>query len=126
MQVSISNYGATIVSWITPDRNGQKRNIVLGFDSLSGYLAPPPYFGATIGRYGNRIANARFKIGTKQYTLAANNGKNHLHGGIKGFDKVVWNTDAMIGLIPKENRIYLYQQRRRGRVSREFKSACDL
>lgn len=88
--VKICNYGATVTSWITPDKNGNKSSIVLGFDSLSGYLAKPPFFGATIGRYGNRIAKGSFKIDTATYTLAKNNGENHLHGGDKGFDKVVW------------------------------------
>lgn len=91
VQVKISNYGATVTSWITPDRNDVKSNIVLGFDSLSGYLSKPPYFGATIGRYGNRIAGGSFKIDTTLYTLAKNNGPNHLHGGIKGFDKSIWD-----------------------------------
>lgn len=91
VEVKITNYGGTVTSWITPDKNGNKSNIVLGFDSLSGYLAKPPYFGALIGRYGNRIANATFKIDTSTYKLAANNGKNHLHGGEKGYDKVVWD-----------------------------------
>lgn len=90
VSISITNYGGTITSWMVPDKQGNKSNIVLGFDSLSGYLAKPPYFGATIGRYANRIGNARFRIDTTAYQLAANNGANHLHGGIKGFDKVVW------------------------------------
>ena len=90
-QVKISNYGGTVTSWVTPDKSGNKSNIVLGFDSLSGYLAKPPYFGATIGRYGNRIGKGKFKIDTATYTLATNNDKNHLHGGNKGFDKVVWD-----------------------------------
>jgi len=91
VQVKISNYGGTVTSWITPDKNGNKSSIVLGFDSLSGYLAKPPYFGATIGRYGNRIGKGIFKIDTATYTLAQNNNGNHLHGGNKGFDKVVWD-----------------------------------
>ncbi len=90
-EVKISTYGATVTSWIVADNRQGKSNIVLGFDSLSGYMAKPPYFGATIGRYGNRIANAKFKIDTTTYQLAANNGKNHLHGGNKGYDKVVWD-----------------------------------
>jgi len=90
VEVKISNYGATVTSWVAPDKKGDKSSIVLGFDSLAGYLAKPPYFGATVGRYGNRIANGKFKIDGNGYTLATNNGKNHLHGGLKGFDKVVW------------------------------------
>ncbi|HXB44783.1 MAG TPA: aldose epimerase family protein [Puia sp.] len=89
-QVKISDYGGTITSWIVPDKKGNLGSIVLGFDSLSGYLAKPPYFGATIGRYGNRIANGKFKIGKDTYSLAKNHGNNSLHGGLKGFDKVVW------------------------------------
>ena len=91
VQVKISNYGGTVTSWVTPDKKGNNSNIVLGFDSLNGYLAKPPYFGALIGRYGNRIGNATFKIDTTTYKLAANNGVNHLHGGEKGYDKVVWD-----------------------------------
>ena len=90
-EVKITNYGGTIISWVTADKNGKKSNIVLGFDSLSGYLAKPPYFGALVGRYGNRIAGAQFKIDGATYKLAANNGPNSLHGGLKGFDKVVWD-----------------------------------
>jgi aldose 1-epimerase len=91
VQVKITNYGGIVTSWVVPDKNGANSSIVLGFDSLSGYLAKPPYFGALVGRYGNRIANGKFKIGDTTYTLATNNGKNHLHGGIKGFDKSVWD-----------------------------------
>jgi aldose 1-epimerase len=91
VEVKITNYGGTVTSWITPDKKGNRSNIVLGFDSLGGYLAKPPYFGALIGRYGNRIGKATFKIDTTTYKLAANNGVNHLHGGEKGYDKVVWD-----------------------------------
>jgi aldose 1-epimerase len=90
VQVTITNYGGTVTSWLAPDRNGNKGNIVLGFDKLQGYLDKPPYFGALVGRYGNRIANGRFTLNGQTYKLATNNGKNALHGGLKGFDKVVW------------------------------------
>ena len=95
VEVKITNYGGIITSWLAPDKNGKLGNIALGFDSLSGYQAPPPYFGAIIGRYGNRIGKGTFTIDTNTYTLAKNNGENHLHGGNKGFDKVVW--DAVPG-----------------------------
>lgn len=91
VQVKITTYGGIVTSWVTPDKNGNKSSVVLGFDSLSGYLAKPPYFGAVIGRYGNRIAKGTFKIDTATYQLATNNGENHLHGGEKGYDKVVWD-----------------------------------
>ena len=94
VQVKISNYGATVTSWVSPDKNNKPSSIVLGFDSLSGYLAKPPYFGAVVGRYGNRIAKGKFKIDTAQYTLATNNGPNALHGGLKGFDKQVWDAST--------------------------------
>jgi aldose 1-epimerase len=92
MEVKITNYGGIVTSWKAPDRQGNMANIVVGFDSLAPYLAKPapPYFGALIGRYGNRIGNATFMLDGVQYKLAANNGINHLHGGNKGFDKVVW------------------------------------
>lgn len=106
-QVKISNYGGTITSWVVADKNGGKSNIVLGFDSLSGYLAKPPYFGATIGRYGNRIAAAKFTLDGQNYTLAANNGKNTLHGGNKGFDKVVWDAAPATDGTPSLTLSYL-------------------
>ena len=98
VQVKITNYGGVVTSWTVPDKNGGTSNIVLGFNDLQGYLNKPPYFGALVGRYGNRIGNAQFKVDGQTYKLAANNGKNSLHGGLKGFDKQVWDatpaTDA--------------------------------
>jgi aldose 1-epimerase len=90
LRARIMNYGAILVSLEVPDRHGKLDDITLGFDNLQGYLGQHPYFGATVGRYANRIGNARFVLDGVEYKLAANNGPNHLHGGIKGFDKVVW------------------------------------
>jgi aldose 1-epimerase len=84
------NYGAIVVSLETPDRDGKLANINVGFPTLDGYLQRHPYFGATVGRYGNRIAKGKFKLDDKEYELATNNGPNHLHGGKKGFDALVW------------------------------------
>lgn len=91
VEVRVITYGAIIVSLETPDRAGHFADVVLGYDQLGGYLDNPPYFGAIVGRYGNRIAKATFSLDGHTYSLAANNGPNHLHGGLKGFDKVVWN-----------------------------------
>jgi aldose 1-epimerase len=90
MEVRITTYGATIVSIKVPDRRGRFDDVVTGFDTLEGYLTRSRFFGAIAGRYANRIANARFTLDGRTYTLAANNGRNHLHGGRVGFDKVVW------------------------------------
>jgi aldose 1-epimerase len=90
MQVSIASYGATIVSIRVPDRDGQFADVVHGFDSLDGYLGKEPFFGATIGRFGNRIARGKFSLDGHEYSLTINNGVNHLHGGTNGFDKRVW------------------------------------
>src|SRR6185295_8678086 len=84
-------YGAIVVSIRTPDRNGRLEDIALGFDDLEGYLTRSRFFGAVVGRYGNRIANGKFTLDGTEYTLAVNNGPNHLHGGVQGFDKVVWD-----------------------------------
>jgi aldose 1-epimerase len=97
VQVTITNYGGIVTSWMVPDKNDKLSNIVVGFDSLQPYLQKPPYFGALIGRYGNRIGNARFTLDGKTYELAANDGKNHLHGGNKGYDKVVWDATPKEG-----------------------------
>ena len=94
VEIRAMTYGATIVSLRTPDRSGQLGDIVLGYPTLAGYLAQSPYFGAVVGRYGNRIAKGRFSLDGKAYQLATNNGPNHLHGGIKGFDKVVWSAES--------------------------------
>jgi len=90
VEAAITTYGGIVVSLKTPDRAGLSSDVVLGFDSLDGYLKGHPYFGALIGRYGNRIAKGRFKLNGVEYKLAVNNGENHLHGGIQGFDKAVW------------------------------------
>jgi aldose 1-epimerase len=90
LEVAITNYGGAVVSIKAPDRNGNLADVVLGFDTLDGYLKEHPYFGSLIGRYGNRIGKGRFTLNGVAYVLARNNGENHLHGGLKGFDKVVW------------------------------------
>ena len=90
VRVAITNYGGIVVSLFTPDRNGNLGDIVLGFERLEDYLKGHPYFGAIIGRYGNRIAKGRFTLDGVEYKLAQNNGENHLHGGLVGFDKKVW------------------------------------
>lgn len=90
MEAAVTTFGAILVSLKTPDRAGKFTDIVLGFDSLDGYLAENPHFGSVVGRYGNRIAKGRFMLNGKEYVLAKNNGENHLHGGIRGFDRVVW------------------------------------
>ncbi len=93
MEARITNYGGIVVSLIVPDRAGKGADVVLGFDSLSSYIKDSPYFGALVGRYANRIGRGRFELNGAKYTLATNNGVNHLHGGLKGFDKVVWSVD---------------------------------
>jgi aldose 1-epimerase len=92
VEIQAINYGAIITSLKVPDRSGKVADVVLGFDRPEQYWAdpPPPYFGAIVGRYGNRIAKGQFAIGGKTYKLATNNGPNHLHGGNRGFDKVYW------------------------------------
>ena len=106
--ISIMTYGATVTSIKTPDRNGKFADIALGFDSIDGYLGKIPYFGAVVGRYGNRIAKGRFKLDGHDYKLAINNGPNSLHGGLKGFDKVVWTArDASTATTPAVELTYL-------------------
>ncbi|MGE5604813.1 MAG: aldose epimerase family protein [Bacteroidota bacterium] len=95
MTVKIITYGGIITSILTPDQNGNTDDVVLGFNSLEDYLGGHPYFGALIGRYGNRIAKGKFILNGKEYRLAVNDGKNHLHGGLVGFDKVVWDAEEL-------------------------------
>lgn len=97
MEVKITNYGGIITHWTAPDKNGQWGDVVLGYDSLADYVKESPFFGALVGRYGNRIAKAQFTLEGKTYTLAANNGPNSLHGGKQGFDKVIWNAEILEG-----------------------------
>ena len=106
-EVKITNYGGRVTSFVTADKNNNRSDIVVGFDSLQPYLQKPPYFGALIGRYGNRIGDAKFTLDGTTYKLAANNGKNHLHGGIKGFDKVVWDASTVADSVPSLTLKYL-------------------
>jgi aldose 1-epimerase len=104
IRARILTYGGIIQSLETPDRTGKLGDVVLGFDDMPGYVKSSPYFGAIVGRYGNRIARGKFTLDGKTYTLAINNGPNALHGGIKGFDKVVWaaqpfSNDSSVGLV---------------------------
>lgn len=99
VEVKITNYGGIITSINTPDINNNSKNIILGFDSLDAYtskdyLASYPYFGAIIGRVANRISNGKFELDAKQYSVAKNNDNNHLHGGLIGFDRVIWDAKS--------------------------------
>lgn len=97
LEAAITNYGGIVVSLMVPDKNGKPGDVVLGYDNLNDYIGSTPYFGALIGRYGNRIAKGRFTIDGVQYQLAQNNDSNSLHGGRKGFDKVVWQAEKVDG-----------------------------
>jgi len=94
-EARIMTYGGVVVSLKVPDRSGALGDVVAGFDNLEGYLTPPPYFGAIIGRYGNRIGGGQFSLGGVAYTLAKNDGANHLHGDFRGFDKRVWSAKQL-------------------------------
>ncbi|MEI8293383.1 MAG: aldose epimerase family protein [bacterium] len=100
MQVSLSNYGAMVVDLLVPDRKGQLADVSLGFDTLKPYFTKSPYFGCIAGRYANRIAEGKFTLDGKTYQLATNDGPNHLHGGVKGFDKKVWSAEVVRGANP--------------------------
>ena len=93
VEMTVLTYGGIIATLKTPDRSGALDDIVLGFDKLESYIKESPYFGCLIGRYGNRIAKGKFTLDGTPYTLATNNGPNHLHGGIKGWDKVIWASE---------------------------------
>ena len=103
MEVKIISYGGRIVSLSVPDKNGSFENVTLGFDNIGDYVSENPFFGALVGRYGNRIAKGKFSIDDNEYTLVTNNGENHLHGGTVGFDKVVWDVKP----IEKEDKAQL-------------------
>jgi aldose 1-epimerase len=93
----VTNYGTIITELHVPDRQGRLGDVVLGFDKFAPYLKEHPFFGATVGRVANRIAQGRFTLDGKTYSLAVNNGPNHLHGGLKGFDKVLWQAEPLAG-----------------------------
>jgi aldose 1-epimerase len=95
LRVKLTNYGAITVGVEVPDKAGKVTDVTLGYDTLDGWLKSTSYFGATVGRYANRIAKGKFTLEGQTYTLATNNGENALHGGIKGFDKVVWNAEPV-------------------------------
>lgn len=95
MEVSVITYGGIIKTVLVPDKDGQLNDVVLGYDNLNGYIDNNPYFGAIIGRYGNRIAKGQFSIDDEEYQLATNNLGNHLHGGLIGFDKVLWKAEPI-------------------------------
>jgi len=90
MEAKLISFGATLVSLKVPDKNGELADVVLGYDDLAGYMNDKCYFGCTVGRFANRIGNAKFTLDGKEYHLAANDGENHLHGGIKGFNRAPW------------------------------------
>jgi len=95
MRVRLTNYGATTIGVEVPDREGKATDVTLGYGTLDGWLKDAAYFGATVGRYANRIAKGRFTLDGKTYTLAVNNGENALHGGIRGFNKVLWQAEPV-------------------------------
>ncbi len=97
MVVKATTYGGIITSLVVPDRRGNPRDVVLGFDNLEGYLQGHPYFGAIVGRFANRIGGGEFTLNGKVYHLARNDGENHLHGGVRGFDKVLWTPATAMG-----------------------------
>ena len=97
LKARVTGWGAGLVEMHVPDREGKMADVTLGFDKLDGYMTRHPYFGVTAGRYANRIANGRFTIDGKEFTLATNNGANHLHGGIKGFDQRNWKGEIVPG-----------------------------
>ena len=101
--MTVTNYGGIVVSLTVPDKAGNLGDIVLGFSTVADYVKNSPYYGCIVGRYGNRIGKAKFSLDGQEYTLAANNGENSLHGGVKGFDKVIWaakevKTDNAVGV----------------------------
>lgn len=94
--IEIITYGGIITSWTAPNRDGKQQNVVLGYDKLADYIRENPYFGAIIGRYGNRITKGQFTLAGNAYQLETNDGPNHLHGGVQGFDKVIWAAEDTI------------------------------
>ncbi len=97
VEIKITNYGGIVTSIKLPDKNGKFDDVALGYDNLQAYINNSPYFGCIVGRYGNRIGGARFALDGEEFTLAKNDGENNLHGGLRGFDKVLWNAEPATG-----------------------------
>jgi len=115
MQVAITNFGATIVSVKVPDRNGKVADVVLGYDDVKDHESGKAYFGATVGRYANRIAHGEFTLNGATYTLAKNDGENHLHGGVRGFSKKMWTAkDVSTGNRPALKFTYVSEDGEEG------------
>jgi aldose 1-epimerase len=110
IEARITNYGGIILSLLVPDRTGKLDDVVLGYESLRDYLKATPYFGALIGRCGNRIGKGKFTLNGVEYSLAANDGSNHLHGGLKGFDKVVWEVNEQSS-VPGSSLVLMYHSK---------------
>jgi len=110
IEARITNYGGIILSLLVPDRSGKLDDVVLGYESLGDYLKETPYFGALIGRCGNRIGKGRFTLNGVEYSLVANDGPNHLHGGLKGFDKVVWEVNEQES-VPGSSLVLTYRSK---------------
>ena len=124
MEVRAMTYGGIIVSLRVPDRTGALADVVLGFDTLDGYLKASPYFGAIIGRYGNRIAQRAGSRSTARSTRSPRTtAPNHLHGGVKGFDKVVWKAEPFQDQPRRGRRLHLHERGRRGGLSRQARRA---
>ena len=102
-ETKIITYGGAVVSLNVPDKAGKLGDVVLGYDSVADYEKHTSFFGALIGRYGNRIGKAKFSLNGKEFTLTANNGENHLHGGPKGYDRVVWAARPSINAAGSES-----------------------
>ncbi len=126
LKAKVMTYGAILTELDVPDRQGKLADVVLGFDNLDSYLRGHPFFGATVGRYANRIAGGKFTLDGKEYKLAVNNGPNSLHGGIKGFDKAVWKARVLAFVGKPGRQILLHECRRRGRLPRRSARHGDL
>ena len=118
-EARIITYGGTVVSLKVPDKSGKLGDVVLGYDSVADYEKHTSFFGALIGRYGNRIGKGKFSLDGKEYKLATNNGENHLHGGVKGYDRVVWTGRSFVNAVGANLELKYLSQRRRGRLSRK-------
>ena len=126
MTTTITNYGGIVVTLTAPDSKGKFEDVVLGYDKLDSYVKDTPYFGAIVGRYGNRICKGKFTVDGKEYTLAINNKPNALHGGLKGFDKVVWDATSFTDADAVGLKLNLPEQGRRGGLSWQSEVHSDL